>query len=60
MNKKYVEFKIEDQVVAVCAIKECSPLEFIQKEREAKANLEKLVERLNKLEEEIKVLKGED
>lgn len=60
MFKKYVEFKIEDQVVAVCAIKECSPLDFIQKKREAEANLKVLLDRLNSIEHEIRVLKGEE
>ena len=60
MNKKYVEIKVEGNVVAVCEIKDCSPLDFIQKKREAEANLKVLLDRLKSIEHEIRVLKGEE
>ena len=67
ITKKYVEIKIGDKVVAVLPICECSPLEFIQKQKEAAknlSNLEKVIKlqknRLSALEKEVRILKGED
>lgn len=63
-NKKYVEIKIEGKVVAVPEIKECAPVEYIKKEQAAKKNLENLIKwllvKIDNLEKEVKILKGED
>lgn len=64
VNKKYVEIKVNGKVVAAPELKECTPLEYIQKKKEADANLENLIKwlliKVDKLEKEVKVLKGED
>ena len=62
--KKYVEIGIEGKTVFVSEVKECSSLEFIQKQKEAKETLEKVLDslltRIENLEKEVRVLKGED
>lgn len=62
--KKYVEIKVNGKVVGVPEIKECTPLEYIQKKQEAEKNLDTLFKwlliRIDRLENEVKVLKGED
>ena len=64
VTKKYVEIKIDGKVVAVPDIKECTPLEYVQKKQEAEKNLDNLLKwllvKIDKLEKEVKVLKGED
>ena len=63
-NTKYVQIVVDGKVVAISQIKECTPLEFIQKSKAAENNLENLIggllHRIAKLEEEVKVLKGEE
>lgn len=60
MNKKYIELVIDNKVICVCPIKECTPLEFAQKKKEAEANLKELLDGINELKKEVKILKGED
>lgn len=67
MTKKYVELKIGNKVVAVLPVCECSPIEFIEKKKEAAknlANLEKVIKlqknRIAALEKDVRILKGED
>lgn len=71
MNKKYIEIKINNNLVFVAPIKECEPLKFIELEKEAKANLaallcgydqkiEDLKTEIANLKGEIKILKGEE
>lgn len=67
LNKKYVEIKVSNKVVAILEIKECSPVDFIKKQQEAAknlANLEKVItlqkNRISALEKDVKILKGED
>lgn len=67
MPKKYIEIKFEKKTVAVCPIKECEPLEYIELEKEATKNflqlyarLKRYDERIDQLEKDIKLLKGED
>ena len=63
-NKKYVEIKINNKVVAVPEIKECAPLEYIKKSQAAAKNLDNLIKwllvKIDNLEKEVKILKGDD
>ena len=66
-TKKYIEVKVSGKVVAVLPINECSPAEFIEKQKEANknlSNLETLIRlyknKISELEKEIKFLKGEE
>lgn len=66
-KKQYIELKVNNKVVAVLPICECSPLEFIQKQKEAEKNLKQLEgaiaiykNKIKELEKEIKFLKGEE
>lgn len=63
-NKKYVEIKLNGKVVAVPEVKDCEPLEYIKKEQAAAKNLDTLVKwlliKIDNLEKEVKILKGED
>ena len=66
-KKQYVEIKVNDKVVAVLEIKECTALEFLEKKKEAEKNAAQLdgviklyKNEINKLKEEIKILKGEE
>lgn len=62
--KKYVEISVNKKTVVIAEIKECEPLEFIQKKIEAKNNFEKMIkdfeDRIHNLEKEVKILKGEE
>ena len=64
MNKKYIEVYIEDKIIVAAEIKECSPLDFIKKKKEAKENLLSILDayltRIEKLEKEVRILKGEE
>lgn len=71
MAKKYIEIKFGEKVVGVCAIKECEPLAFIELEKVAKENAKQINEnflntikilsdRIESLENEVRILKGED
>lgn len=67
LTKKYVEIKIDEKTIAILPIKECSPLEFIKKQKEAEKNLAQLQgvitiykNQIKTLEKEIKILKGEE
>lgn len=64
ITKKYVEIKIEDKVVAILPICECTPHEFLAKKKEASDNfnliVNGLIKRVDELEKEVKILKGED
>ena len=67
INKKYVELKVNNKVVAILEVKECAALEFLQKQKEAQKNLEQLngvvtiyKNRIKELEKQIKILKGEE
>lgn len=67
ITKKYVELKINDDVVAILPICECSATEYLKKQQEAAKNYEKLLKaiqfdknRIAQLEKEIKFLKGEE
>ena len=64
MNKQFIEISINNEVVVVSEVKECNPLEFIPRKKQADANfkvlIDSLLERIAKLENEVKVLKGED
>jgi len=67
LNKKYVELKIDDKVVAILPICECSPTEFLAKKKEAEKNLSQFngvlliyKNKITELEKEIKILKGEE
>lgn len=65
--KQYVEIRVNDKVVEVLEVKQCSPAQFLEKQREARSNrenLEKLIKlyknKIANLEKEIKILKGEE
>lgn len=64
MNVKYTEILVDGKVIQVSKVKECTPLEFIQKEKSANDNLAVLLKwlttKINTLEKEIKTLKGEE
>ena len=64
MNKKYVEVYIEDKLVIAAEIKETTPLNFIQKKKEATKNLADILDafltRIERLEKEVIILKGEE
>ena len=64
MLKKYVELKIDNKVVAISPIKECSAAEFIEKQKEADKNADNLIKwllvKINELEKKVKILEGED
>lgn len=71
MLKKYAEVLYEGKPIYVLEIKECTPLEFIEKNKKALRNLQdlkirfqtekqELKKEINNLKEEIKHLKGED
>ena len=67
LNKKYVELKVNNKVVAVLPICECTPLEFAKKQKEAQKNLEQLdgvitiyKNKIKELEKQIRILKGEE
>ena len=66
-KKQYVEFKVNNKVVAILEVKECTALEFLEKKKEAEKNAAQLdgaikiyKNDINKLKQEIKVLKGEE
>ena len=64
MNKQYIEVVYKGESIAVIHVCECSPQDFIKKQREANANFSRLVngllERIDNLEKEVKILKGEE
>ena len=65
MNKKYVEISVDNKTVVIVAeIKECDPIEFIQRKKAAQNNFKKMMDgyekRISNLEREVRHLKGED
>jgi len=64
MNKHYIEIVYNGEIVIVTPIQECSPQDFIKKQKEANTNFSRLVngllEKINNLEKEVKILKGEE
>ena len=71
VKKKCVVVRLWEQPYFVCDIKEVSTLEFLNLEKECKKNRallknnqdsqqSELLNRINQLEQEIKILKGED
>lgn len=64
MNKKYIEIAVNGSIVVVSEIKECNPLEFGKKKKDAQANLDKLIKgyesRIKSLEDDVKRLLGKD
>ena len=71
VKKKCVVVRLWEQPYFVCDIKEVSTLEFLNLEKECKKNRDRthihwineyneLVNRINQLEKEIKILKGEE
>lgn len=67
MLKKYIEIHQNGVVVSVCEVKECEPLDFLRLKNQAEQNALKqkekenaLIKKINDLEHEIKILKGEE
>lgn len=64
MLKKYAEVSIDGRPVVVAEIRECEPLDFVKKKREAAENFQNLIgglkQRIDNLEKEVRTLKGED
>lgn len=64
MKKQYVELKFKGQLIGVCPIKEAEPLDFVKIKKEAEANFaalfDKIENKINNLEKDVKILKGEE
>lgn len=64
MNKKYIQIEIEKTPVVIAEVKECDPVEFLKKKKAAAETLERIIGsllgRIEKLEKEVCILKGED
>lgn len=70
-QKKYVEIRIDNRVIAICPVKECEPLDFVKLQESAKKNraalifkynneIAQLKDEIENLKKDIKYLKGED
>lgn len=62
MKKNYIEIVYNGEVVCVAPVKECDPLDYIKKEKVATLSdfIGRLLKRIDDLEQDVKVLKGED